>query len=177
MPIKTGIIHRDYSNSTDVIIKIYDNNIEFSNAGKLLGGLTIADLEKDNYQSIHRNKLLAEAFYFTGDIEKYGTGFKRVRQWLSAHGGLELSFYQISGFFRTIVAQKNSITLSDELNERQKSVLILIKNTQGIKGKDISKLNNIPIDTVDRYVKLLAVRGLMERRGSKKTGGYFYIGK
>ena len=77
-----AIVHRDYTNPTDVIIKIYDDKIEISNPGRLMGGLTVEDFKTDNYQSKHRNKLLAEAFYLTGDIEKYGTGFKRLREWL-----------------------------------------------------------------------------------------------
>ncbi len=32
---------------------------------------------------------------------------------------------------------------------------------------------DIPIDTMDKYIKLLVENGLIERRGSKKTGGYF----
>jgi predicted HTH transcriptional regulator len=39
--------------------------------------LTIDDLKTDTYQANARNKLLAEAFYLTGDIEKYSSGFRR----------------------------------------------------------------------------------------------------
>jgi len=35
-----------------------------------------------------RNKLLAEAFYLTGDIEKYGTGFVRIRKMLQDYKNL-----------------------------------------------------------------------------------------
>jgi predicted HTH transcriptional regulator len=40
----------------------------------------IEQLKTDTYQSRTRNKLIAEAFYLTGDIEKYGSGFIRVRE-------------------------------------------------------------------------------------------------
>jgi len=45
---------------------------------KIFGNQTIQDLERNDYISSLRNKLLAEAFYLTGDIEKYGTGFIRI---------------------------------------------------------------------------------------------------
>ncbi|MBT3209233.1 MAG: ATP-dependent DNA helicase [Bacteroidetes bacterium] len=50
-----AIVHKDYSNPNDVIIKIYDKYIEISNPGYLMGGLTVDDLRKDNYQSKHSN--------------------------------------------------------------------------------------------------------------------------
>ena len=39
-----SIVHRDYSNSTDVMIKIYDNSLEITNPGRLMGGLKVQDL-------------------------------------------------------------------------------------------------------------------------------------
>ena len=51
-----------------------------SNPGRLYGNLKLADLEWDDYVSSIRNKLLAEAFYLTGDIERYRTGFVTVHQ-------------------------------------------------------------------------------------------------
>jgi len=66
-----AVVHKDYTNPTDVIIKIFDSSIEISNPGRLMSGLTVDDLLTDSYQARHRNKLLAESFYLTGDIVKY----------------------------------------------------------------------------------------------------------
>lgn len=63
-----AVVHRDYKHTTDIVIKIFDDNIVFSNPGILFGSLTLKDLEKDDYISSIRNKLLAEAFFLTGDI-------------------------------------------------------------------------------------------------------------
>ena len=43
------IVHRDYQNTGDSIIKIYDTKNEFYNPGKLENGLTIADLKSGSY--------------------------------------------------------------------------------------------------------------------------------
>jgi len=66
-----AVVHRDYKNFSDIIIKIFDNRIIFTNPGRLYGGLSLADLERNDYVSSLRNRLLAEAFYLTGDIERY----------------------------------------------------------------------------------------------------------
>ena len=63
--------------------------------------------------------------------------------------------------------------LNDRLNKRQKKTLNLIREKPGIQVKILSKELNIPIDTLDRYIKILTNKDLIERKGSKKTGGYF----
>ena len=47
--------------------------------GAFYGGISVADIQAGNYRSSLRNKLVAEAFYLTGSIEKYGSGFKRTQ--------------------------------------------------------------------------------------------------
>ena len=47
--------------------------------------MTIDDLQTDNYSSHLRNKLIAEAFYLTRNIEKYGSGFIRIRKELEGY--------------------------------------------------------------------------------------------
>lgn len=49
-------------------MKIFDQTIVLYNPG--LYKVTIEDLSKYNYTSELRNKLIAEAFYLTKDIEK-----------------------------------------------------------------------------------------------------------
>lgn len=57
-------------------------NFAATNPGRLYGKLTLAELEGNDYVSSLRNRLIAEAFYLTGDIERYGTGFVRIREFL-----------------------------------------------------------------------------------------------
>ncbi len=71
-----ALIHRDYIDSAEVQIKIYDDHIWFWNPGKLPDGLTVEMLKGEHY-SKPRNKLIAMVFYYAGLIEKWGTGTKR----------------------------------------------------------------------------------------------------
>ncbi len=43
------------------------------------------DLKTDFYTASTRNKLIAEAFYLTKDIKKYGSGFMRMRKQISLY--------------------------------------------------------------------------------------------
>lgn len=94
------VVHRDYKNFSDSIVKIFDDRIQFTNPGRLYGRLSLEDLKSDDYTSSIRNKLTAEAFYLTGDIERYGTGFVRIRKALQDYPEITLSFKEMGDFFR-----------------------------------------------------------------------------
>ncbi len=53
------------------------------------------------------------------------------------------------------------------------SLLQVITKNPGIKAKNISVLLKRPMDTVDKQIKSLIDKNIIERRGSKKTGGYY----
>lgn len=110
-----AVVHRDYTNPTDVIIKIYDESIEITNPGKLIGDLTVEKLNSGNYVSKHRNKLLTEAFYLTGDIEKYGTGFRRINDWLNDYLEVKYKLLNLTDFIQVKVSNIN-----EPVNARQK---------------------------------------------------------
>lgn len=73
--------------------------------GLLYGGLNLEELNSDNYKSRLRNKLVAEAFYLTGNIEKYGSGFIRIRKAMRDYPELSLSTQEISGGIMLTFAQ------------------------------------------------------------------------
>ena len=55
------------------------------------------------------------------------------------------------------------------------SLLEIIKKHPGIKAKDIPQLlQDRSLKTVERQIKELKERSLIERRGSRKTGGYYF---
>jgi ATP-dependent DNA helicase RecG len=109
--VLNACIHRDYLSPYDIQIKIFDREITIYNPGKLSGNLTFEDLKTDNYQAYARNKLLAEAFYLTGDIEKYGSGFRRIREHIEEYPTMETEFKEVPNgllFTYSYIVQKNS---------------------------------------------------------------------
>jgi ATP-dependent DNA helicase RecG len=83
------------------MIKIFDDHIRFINPGSLMGGLVPEDLLKGDYIAVHRNKLLAEAFYLRGDIEKFGTAFYRIQSELQHSPELLFMLESHNGFTRS----------------------------------------------------------------------------
>lgn len=77
----------------------------------LLGDLKPEDLMRGDYIAVHRNKLLAEAFYLRGDIEKFGTGFFRIKSELQNAPELHFTVESLNGFTRSgleVTAQDNA---------------------------------------------------------------------
>lgn len=57
----------------------------------------------------------------------------------------------------------------------QTKVLDFIRENPGLRVPMISEGLNIPSKSIERHVKALIAQGLIEHRGSKKTGGYFAL--
>ena len=87
---------------------INDNQISIFSPGTFYGGLSVADIHTDSYRSSLRNKLVAEAFYLTGNIEKYGSGFIRIRQSLSDYPELDFKVEENFGGVMVTLSQPES---------------------------------------------------------------------
>ena len=64
------------------------------------------------YDSSLRHRLLAEAFSLTGDIERYGTGFVRIREILQAYPEILLHVDEMGDFFKVELQQVEPVTPS-----------------------------------------------------------------
>ena len=63
--------------------------------------------------------------------------------------------------------------LNGELNASQKATQQFIIEHEGCTASGISEMTKIPFSTIDKHVRVLLKVGMIERRGSKKTGGYY----
>jgi ATP-dependent DNA helicase RecG len=80
---------------------------------------------------------------------------------------------QINGTLNGTLSGTLSGTLKDTLNEKQNRVLDFIAATPGVQTQIVIDQLAIPRDTLNKILKVLTDRELIERRGSKKTGGYY----
>ena len=169
------IVHRDYRDSSDSIIKIFDDRIEFFNPGDLYDGLTVEQLESNNYKSKTRNKLIALMFKECGLIEKYGSGIGRVKKLCKEHGVIEPKFQEIQKGFQVTLYKKKleDEGVSEGVNEGVKSLYELIRNYPNNKTPFFAKELNTSVKNIERWIKQLRGDGKIAFIGSPKTGGYF----
>lgn len=166
-----AVIHKDYRNQTDVTIKIFDDSIIFTNPGKLFGNTKIEDLFTDYYIAKHRNKLLCEAFYLLGEIEKYGTGFLRIRKILENYSEISLNLEQINDFFKATIKTDQE---ADQETDIELSIIELIIQNKNITINEMSDKIGKGITVTKQHIKNLRENNKIKRVGSNK-GGHWQI--
>ena len=70
------------------------------------------------------------------------------------------------------LATNGTQVVEGSLSKGQQAVLDCIKANPGLKVPGIETETGIPAKSIERHIKVLIARGLIEHRGSKKTGGY-----
>lgn len=63
--------------------------------------------------------------------------------------------------------------LNGQLNESQRETFEYIRVNEGCNTTAIAKGLGKPFRTIDKHINILLQLGLIERRGSKRTGGYY----
>ena len=170
------IVHRDYMSSSDSMIRIFDDRIEFFNPGRLMAGLTIEQLVRGNYVSAIRNKQIATLFKEAGIIEKYGSGIKRVLESIKSYGLKEPSFKEIQdGFlvtcFKTAqkTAQKTTQKTTQKKSTKDKIIDILRENPT-ITRSEMAQLLGKSQNTIKDHLAALKSKNRVERIGSDRDG-------
>ena len=102
-----SVVHRSYTDPSDIQIKIFDDQITIFSPGMFYGGISVADIQADNYRSSLRNKLVAEGFYLTNAIEKYGSGFIRIRKALQDYPEIDFNIKEFAGGVMASFVQNN----------------------------------------------------------------------
>lgn len=123
-------------------------------------------------------------------IEKIGTGISRIRNAVREHGKSSVEFVFTEFFTVRFSRGKLSVedstgkgdlkvdgTLNGGLNGTLNGTLNLlfefINENPGVQASFISEKLERPLDTIKKQIKKLVDNDLVERRGSKKTGGYW----
>ena len=172
----------------DIQIKIFDNYITFFNPGKLHPNLTIADLNTNSYPAFARNKLISEAFYLTGDIEKYGSGFLRVRNALLQYPTMKMTQTETAGGFMVTLSysqQKTSIeqvpdnggvNVTENVTEnRADRIIEFIRKNPFITTEEMSRILKVSRRTVIRDMEQLKKEKRVSYEGSSKGGRWIII--
>ena len=167
------IVHRDYRDSGDSIIKIFDDRIEFFNPGKLYDDITIEKLLSGNYSSRSRNRAIAKIFKEAGIIEKYGSGITRIRKECKAHEIKEPIFEEFQHGFRVIVFKEKTTPIATPITipmTTKDRLLYLIKENPKITRDNLANNLGISINTVKEYILKLKKEKKLERVGDNRNG-------
>jgi len=95
--VVNAICHRNYGDTSDIQIKVFDDRIRIWSPGLLPYGVTFEELYRRTHASKPRNKLIAQVFYDLEIIERYGSGIQRMLDACASAGLPEPTFAESTG--------------------------------------------------------------------------------
>jgi len=179
--VVNAVAHRDYEAPGYIQVSIFDDRLEVQSPGEPLKPIV------ELLRGIHlpRNRIICHRLHDVGEMEEYGTGLAKMKQWMKDHGLPEPVFESLAGFFRVTflgpgdqlldLAPEEGVTDLREigLNERQIEALRQMVN----EGQDLTRREYASLFEISRtmaYYDLndLVQRGLVTRRKRGRSTYY-----
>ena len=166
--VVNAIVHNDWSNEYAPKFEMFSDKLVISSNGGIQPSTTKEEF-LEGY-SLPKNKELMKVFNDLDLVEQMGTGIIRILQSYD-----KKSFEFFPNFIRvTFPFNKDKFREETkkltELTETQKSIINLMLDSPTITQEAMSKLLGINIRTVQRNIKKLIEKGLIERTGATKKG-------
>ena len=165
--------HAIYQPTPTIEIDIHPNMITIYNPGSFPNELTPDDYIQNNISSIKRNPLILDVLYRCKDVEKSGTGFKRVNE-LCLSSNIRWSYKNTAyGFYFTFYRKQNNYKYTDshnDLTQIEIDVLDLIKQDSRIARKAIAFKTGKSVRTIQRITNDLSEKGYISRIGNNRFG-------
>ena len=175
--IINALIHRNYFETGDVRVFIFDNRIEIISPGTFPKGVS-----PKNPKHKPVNEILCQLTYDIGFIEKYGSGIKMMenlsKEWGNKKPCYDLHPIESKIIFESQIKESTYIKedILEELNERQKKAIEYVKEKGKITNEEYQGLNNANKKTATRDLADLVKKSILIRIG--KTGrGTNYVFK
>lgn len=164
-----AICHRDYEHpGSSIHLAIYDDRVEIVSLGGFMPGIQASDLKKP-HNSILRNRLIAQTFYYTGLVEKWGQGTLKIAK-LCAEASLpEPEFFEhplwVGVILRAPVAQHQTLKPIDE-SSRQEKILKVLRLHKKLTMKELHTiLPSVPRRTLQWEMQLLKNKAVVDVSG------------
>ena len=196
--VMNAIVHRDYNSVNGFMhILLYPNRLEIANYG-ILPSMESVFVKGGEGMSMLRNPDIAHQCYYRKLIEMMGTGIPRMVQDSKEHG-FDVPIFEIKGqivkvsfpnihYLRAESLHQGGTNLTShfegviegviegvgkDIKEKLASILCVLHEQPGLRTTMLSNKTDIPVKSVERYVKRLKDAGLIKYYGSSKSGGYF----
>ena len=175
-----SLCHRDYSVQKGNEIAFYKDRIEIFNVGQFPEGKNPDDYIKKGEESILRNPMIANTLFLCKDIEKWGSGLRRISE-ACALAGIKVRFEKTSTGFKVIFLrpeQKSElgVKLGVKLGVNEQKIVTLIGKNNNLTNEELSAQLDISAVSVYKNIKKLKEKGILKRIGSDK-GGYWEVTK
>lgn len=175
--IINAVCHRDYVDGGHAQVRWHDDHLIILNPGGLPPPLRLEDLKRP-HRSVLRNRLIAEAFYNMGWIERWGGGIQKMLDGCRGVGLPEPEFEEMQGAF-WVTFRKDVFTeerlRSLGMSDRQIRAVLWTKQKGRITNADYQAINQVSKRTASHELGTLEAGGLLERVGTTGKGTYYTL--
>jgi len=204
--IANALYHRTWEVREPVEIRILPNCIEIVNQGGPDKSVKLDEMQKGIIRNKrYRNRRIGDFLKELDMTEGRGTGIPIIRKEMAKNGSPEphfetddnhsyfittlpihpafLSDDGVNDGVNNVSIQTDKVSallydgVNDGVNDGVKDIINLLLNVSGLNASEISGRINKSIPTVERYLRLLRRREIIEFRGVPKTGGYYLTEK
>lgn len=163
--------HAKYKVETEHEINIFSGRVSIYNPGSFPDNLTPLDFVNSNRSSIKRNKIIFDVLFRSKDVEKSGSGFKRVYD-LCKQEKIKCEFNtDVYGFSFSFIRNNSNKFIDDELlSKHEKVILDAISENLRITRLELAQKIDRSERTVQRITNSLVEKGFIERIGNNRFG-------
>lgn len=178
--IGNSLCHRDYRNPKGNEVAIFKDRIEIYNPGFFPEEIDPEDFFSGHEHSILRNPLISETMYKSKDIERWGSGIKRIHDECSV-AGVRVEFNRLKTGFAVIFYRpkweesedlgKSSKKSKEKSKEKSREKIIrLIADNSTITTKEIVRITGLSSAGVEKNIRILKQQKRLRRIGPDKGG-------
>jgi len=173
-----AVVHNDYSNEIPPKFELFSDRLEITSAGGLPQGFS-----KDEFLlgfSVPRNKELMRVFKDLNMVEYLGSGIPRIlKKYDPSIFLFTENFLRITFMFEEGIPQTDAYPglvegvvgeLVEGLVENQKQILQILSAHPFSSKKVLAEKLKISTTAVDKNIRTLKLKGLLERIGNDKGG-------
>ena len=174
--VTNAVCHRDYEDQCGkIIIKMFDDKIEFSNIGGLPEGVTAKNITSSQYS---RNPVIANLFAKVNYIEEMGEGWDKIIEEHRSHPlkpDMPEIVSSVNNTFVTLFSAKKNFVDEDPemLSERQRKIIEYLNKHGSISRSACVNVLGVSRNTAARELTCLVSKDRIERTGVGR--GILYV--
>ncbi|MDP3042236.1 MAG: putative DNA binding domain-containing protein [Candidatus Omnitrophota bacterium] len=190
--IGNSLCHRDFANPKGNEVALFKDRIEIYNPGLFPVEIDPEDFFTGEEHSILRNPLIAEIMYKSKDIERWGSGLKRIHE-ECVTAGIRVEYKRLKTGFVVVfhrpkwedgeglaVADKGIEKVGEKVGEKvtknQRKILDELGRNAYMSAKDLALAVRISPRKIEVNLQKLKQKGILKRTGPDK-GGHWEVSK
>lgn len=176
------IMHSDYGDMVSMQIKVFADRLELWNSGSPPYDWTLETLVT-SHRSVPGNPTIATVFHRAGMVEKFGRGIKTILDGFEGSGvrkpdfDFSLTEFHVT-FYREMVAEDELASnedsemkmVNEDFSNTEMLLIAMISESRFTNSENAALEIDVNKKTIERCLRQLKAKGVIEHKGSRRSG-------